>query len=185
MKTLFAILGMAMLAACASTPSRTLLALSKFDLLTADYAQIGARIEHPSGVEIRPGDAMVIVRVAREDGERMEATLPLTATVQAAASDPDRTVTDFTMAPTEIAQIEAFRAGAEAWEANGHEIHGSVTVSVKGCKSGTLPEGPLLASVQLKLTDETGYLPLRDGVDLRDLAKAHQGAAGVDSCSDS
>ena len=188
MKKTITAIAFCMLSACSPTPTETLIALSQFDLLTADYAQMGARIEHPTGIEIQPGGALILLQASRGDGTDLAETIPLTATANKTVGDFAKTVTDFAIAPNDVAQIETFRTQVSAWEDDGHDFSGSVTVSVQGCKSGTLPDGPLLTSVKLKLSDETGYLPFRKDIDLRELTKAHlntaKGIVDVDSCED-
>ncbi len=172
MKSLSAACGLLLLSACGSTPPETLVAMSRFDPLTDDLSGLGARIEHPATIEIRPGDARIALAARRDDGETLSADLALTPHSQALSSGAgsEQILSEFALTEAALAEIEGFRNQVAAWEAAGHEVSGSVNVSVKGCGKAGRTDGPLPASVWLRLDPEAGYLLLRRDVDLRDLA---------------
>ncbi|MEP9377034.1 hypothetical protein ABLE91_09990 [Aquabacter sp. CN5-332] len=174
-------LGTALLvSACSHMPLASMARLSSFDPMRADLAALRAAVRMPSGIAPVPGGAGLALaywREGEEDGRRMEAiTLEEVKAPEDAASlvaEKGMAVAVFRIPPADLPRLEAIRAEIETAraedQAGGRRPRGSLSVSMKGCVRGPVPDGPLPVTTYLKIAQGGDFIPLLRDVDLRSL----------------
>lgn len=166
-----------LLAACGHVPLTSMVKLRAFDLKTTDPEQLMVAVRHPDWIRIPQGGAVMIIKersapegpVVQRDEivfERIEG-----AREPAGLASERRngtTLSVFAVAPGDADRVRSVqrRLGARRSQ-DASRASGSLSVSVKGCRVGPVPEGPVPVSTFLAAGEFDGFVPLLRDFDLK------------------
>ena len=176
----FALLAAALvLSGCGHVPVSTMWALRNFDGLGVDPAFLRAAVRTPRAFQPRPGGVKVVASWGKKGdpaSERKveivlrEASLSAEGPALAKENLPGSNLHVFRVAPDDVARLRALQAEIARAKAEKRADHGSLGIGADACRTADLPEGPILMTTFLKMSDETGWLTVLKNVDLRALA---------------
>jgi hypothetical protein len=166
-----------LLAACGHVPLASMVKLRAFDLKTTDPEQLMIAVRHPDWIRIPKGGAvMVIEERGRPQGpvvQRDEIVFErIEGANEPAGLAPERrsgtTLSVFAVSPDDAERVRSVqrRLGARRSQ-DASRASGSLSVSVKGCRVGPVPEGPVPVSTYLAASEFDGFVPLLRDFDLR------------------
>ncbi|MBX3527266.1 MAG: hypothetical protein KF904_13760 [Rhodoblastus sp.] len=167
------------LAGCGHVPVSTMWALRNFDGLSVDPAFLRAAVRVPRAFQPRPGGVKVVATWGKKGdpaSERKveivlrEASLSAEGPALAKENLPGNNLHVFRVAPNDVARLRALQAEIARAKAEKRADHGSLGMGADACRTGDLPDGPILMTTFLKMSDETGWLTVLKNVDLRTLA---------------
>ncbi|MFS8036063.1 hypothetical protein ACI7BZ_03700 [Xanthobacter sp. AM11] len=191
-------LGFLLLAAgCSHLPISSLPRLASFDPATADLATLRAAVRAPDALRPVPGGAVLTMSFWLAGAETQKTTVAAVleeegdAAVRAALKPEEKPgfrITVFRLSEDGRRRLEAAREEMRTLKAReaakGSRVRGSLSVGVKGCAAGTLPDGPILLSTYLRTEASGSFIPLVVDLDLKALA-AEAGAdpAPIEPCA--
>lgn len=167
------------LGGCGHTPVSTLWALRNFDSLSVDPAFLRAAVRVPRAFQPRPGGVKVVASWGKKGDPAsdrkveivlQEASLSAEGPALARENAPGQDLRVYRVAPADVARLRALQAEIARAKADRRADHGSLGVAADACRTGDLPDGPILMTTFLKTSDETGWLTVLKDVDLRALA---------------
>ncbi len=162
------------LAGCNGVPLTTQWKLRHFDLGTADVSKLRVALRAPDWATPTPDKTVIEATRSQDDGER-KLTIHLRRALHADdAAEIARAANDTTplavyeIAPYDLAAVRAFQEETAKATREG-AAHKSIVKIGRGvaCRKGAVPAGPMPIDVYLRADDETGWLPLLEGFDLR------------------
>ena len=162
------------LAGCNGVPLTTQWKLRHFDLGTADVSKLRVALRAPDWATPTPDKTVIEATRLQDDGER-KLTIHLRRAQHADdASEVARVANDptplavYEIAPRDLAAVRAFQEETvkATREGAAHKSNVKIGQGV-ACRKGAVPEGPIPIDVYLRADDETGWLPLLEGFDLR------------------
>lgn len=165
------------LAGCLSTPMTSLPRLMRLDLATMDMNEVRAGLRLPAMLRVRPGDASMIIKTRVEGGPSTEDVFVL----EEATEERERaglggearsgfSLSVWRVAPGDVPRVAAIQQRVRASLERGPRVRGSLEIRVSGgCKTASIPAGPVLMSSLLKPGRGETYITLVDGLDLRQL----------------
>lgn len=168
-----------LLAGCGIVPFSTQMKLRNFDPLAVDPNEPRALIVMPEVMRIPPDGAKIRIIHWPQEKEGMpeediltlqETDEPVPVGLRALALEGER-LSHFRLKSDELARIRAIQAKFAQRKASGStggktEIKADVTA----CALAALPAGRITGTLYVKPDRATGYLPLIEAMDLRDLA---------------
>lgn len=164
------------LAACSHMPVSTMWALRNLDAQSLEPALLRAAIRIPDRLQLQPGGVKLEVGWRREgrEGENKlsfvlrETTAPADTASLAPERKPGARIYAYRVDPADIPRIRTLQAEArEEKQKNPGRTHGTLGISADACRTGDLPDGPLLMTTFLRTDAERGYLVLLKDIDLR------------------
>jgi hypothetical protein len=162
------------LAGCNGVPLTTQWKLRHFNLGTADVAKLRVALRAPDWATPTPDKAVIEATRTQDDGERKLAVHLRRARHADDATEVARVAKDMTplaiyeIAPNDLAAVRSFQEETAKATREGATRKSDVKIG-RGvaCRNGAVPAGPIPIDVYLHPDDETGWLPLLEGFDLR------------------
>ncbi len=169
------------LSACNGASIPTLWKLRNSHMATTDLAKARFALGGPEWLRTTPEKAVVEVRYRRDGDDESKSKL-LSLRLRKATHGEDREALEKaggapTLAVIELAPASLAAAGAAQREALRLRAEGAKTrarihlAGALGCRRGDIPPGPIPINVFIHVDDETGWLPLYNGFDVRGNAK--------------
>ncbi len=165
------------LSACNGASIATQWKLRKFNIATADLAQTRFALGGPSWTTVTPENAVVEVNYWR-DGEDAAKAKSLALRLQKAAHASDKSalsqadapsIAVIELAPASLAAARAAQQEAARLRTEGAKMRGKIHLAgALGCRRGEIPPGPIQIDLYIHADDETGWLPVYAGFDVRD-----------------
>lgn len=183
---------LAPLAGCLTTPVSSMVKLSQLTPLDANPAEMRFAVRSPNFLRVRNGDISVVISYDTGDTATsfVETYLPIVDEnalpgqgISIAAQDGSRlSIAQFS--PEDAASMSRAQSRVKELEANGVDGKGSFSVGATGCAQADVPDGPVLLTTWL-LTDPTqDYFILTRNIDLRTvLKKSGQNLSNIPACS--
>lgn len=174
----------ALLSACSAVDPAALSALSGFDPLTSDVADLSVTVERDATLALRPG-ASLRLSAAAPGGTSLDETFVLERRQARRPAPGGGTLLrdTFRLAGSDAARFEALQQRITALKAaQGDGVEGSFSVSASACATGPLPEGPLPVSTYLQTAPDGPLVPVVRDVDLRALARQGTGVPDIGPC---
>jgi|GEM_PF-6163424 len=163
------------LAACDGVPSATRSALSDFDVLATDVADLRFVVEQPQTVPLKVA-ATLNIGIDTPDGTRAE-VFDLRA-ISDASPQGGLTQTSYSISPDDRARFAQAQQDIRTLKTTyPDDSKGTLSVGATGCLTGPKPEGRLPVSVYLAVSDDAPLLPVLQDQDLGQVARA----AGVET----
>jgi hypothetical protein len=182
------------LAGCNGVPLATQWKLRHFDLGAADVSKIRVALRAPDWTTPTP-DKTVIEATRPQDGGERKLVIHLrraqhaedAAEIARLGRDP-APLAIYEAAPRDLAAVRAFqeeaaKAKRDGGAGKGERAAGKGEVKTGAgvaCRNGAVPEGPIPINVYLHADDETGWLPLLEGYDLRPGVKTEDDRRALD-----
>lgn len=177
-RLLLAVFAALALSACNGVPLSTQWKLRHFDLGTADISKLRVALRAPGWTTPTPGKTVLEATLAPrspESGERklkihLHQGLHLDDTADIAhIGNSDTPFAIYEIAPRDLAAARAFQEEAQKRKQEGGSGKGSGIKLQSGvaCRRGEIPDGPILIDAYIHVDDETGWLPLLEGLDVR------------------
>jgi hypothetical protein len=183
------------MAGCNGVPISTQWKLRGFDLGTADVAQIRVAARAPEWATLTPEKTILVAKQAFDDG----GARALDVHLRRAEHAPDRealarlspqatSLVVYEVAPRDLAAARAYQQEAQNAKAAGRQGKSEVDVSGDlACRKDEIPEGPVVVDLYFHASDEIGWLPLLEGVDVKPQLTAKKSseeiARGVPLCA--
>jgi hypothetical protein len=162
------------LAGCNGVPLLTQWKLRHFDVSTADIAKLRIALRAPDWVTPTPDKTLIEATRAQDDGERqtfirLRRALHADEAAELARIAPEPARLEiYEVAPQDLAAVAGLQQDALRARREGGANKGSLKIgSGVACRNAAVPEGPILIDVYIRPDDETGWLPLLQGFDLR------------------
>lgn len=166
-----------LLAACGHVPLTSMVKLRAFDLRTTDPAQLMVAVRHPDWIRIPQGGAVMVIEerggpqgpVVQRDEIVFERIEDARATGRLAVERRrGTTLSVFAVAPADADRVRSVQRRLGARRSQGSSrASGSLSVSVKGCRVGPVPEGAVPVSTFLAAGEFDGFVPLLRDFDLK------------------
>lgn len=173
----FAVLAAAclVLGGCLSTPITSLPRLMRLDLATMDMREVRAGLRLPSMLRVRPGDAVMTVRLRPDGGQPSDETFVLVETTEdseraalAAEARSGHALSIWRIAPEDLGRIAAIQQRVRDSLVRGPRVRGGLEVRIAGgCRTAPVPAGPVSMSSYLKPGRDESYITLVADLDLR------------------
>jgi hypothetical protein len=168
------------LSACNGASLMTQWKLRDFNLAIADLAQLRMAVRGPSWATPTPQNATVEARYWREGEEEAQARSSVLRLQRGAHPGDEEQLAQFGGVSGRVA-IELSKQGLAAaraaqqetaqWRATGVRTHGKLHLAgALACRREEIPPGPIPVDVFIHADDETGWLPLYEGFDVRSAA---------------
>ena len=195
---LSAALGFLLFAAgCSHVPITSLPRLAAFDPATADLSTLRAAVRAPDALRPVPGGAVLTMTFWRAGAETQKTTVAAVleedgdAALRAALKTDEKPgfrITVFRLSEDGRRRLEVAREEMRSLKAQeaakGGRVRGSLSVGVKGCSAGPLPDGPILLSTYLRPGPSDAFIPLVVDLDLKALAaEAKADPAPIEPCA--
>jgi hypothetical protein len=165
------------LGACGHVPLTSMVKLRAFDLKTTDPEQLMVAVRHPDWIRIPQGGAVMVIEERRApEGpvvQRDEIVFEqIEGADEPAGLAPERrsgtTLSVFAVTPEDADRVRSVQRRLGARRSQGSSrASGSLSVSVKGCRVGPVPEGPVPVSTFLAAAEFDGFVPLLRDFDLK------------------
>lgn len=161
------------LAACSTLNPVTMLQLSQLDMLTAEPSGLAVALVLPPGLAVPADGAKMSVDVTRADtgGQlRVDAVLQQSlAVVQGVPAQAGQAVRLFKLSPKDAQALRAMQREVTAWRAEvpRDQTKGNFSVGADGCLSGPSLAQDAEISIYIRTEAAGSFLPLLDGVGLR------------------
>jgi hypothetical protein len=170
------------LAACNGVPISTQWKLRNFSASTADVAQIRLAVRAPTWATPTPEKSILAAKYDFDDGSpgrkidiRLRRGDHAEDRAELARLAPGGGLVVYEAAPGEYAAARALQSEIEAAKQAGR--HGRGFVELGGslaCRTGPIPEGPILIDAYIHASDEIGWLPLVEREEMRDRLNADE-----------
>jgi hypothetical protein len=179
MRRFFPVLLVLALSACNGASIPTQWKLRKFNIASADLAQTRFALAGPPWTTVTPENTVIEVSYWRDGDDAAEAkSLALRLRKAAHVLDNDAlseagapSLAVIELAPASLAAARAEQREAALLRTEGAKMRGKIHLSgALGCRRGQIPPGPIPIDLFIHADDETGWLPLYAGFDVRDQA---------------
>ncbi len=165
------------LSACNSASIATQWKLRNFNITTADLAHTRFALAGPPWTTVTPENAVIEVNYWRDGEDAVNAkslALHLQKAVHVSDNDalsqagaPSLAVIE--LAPASLAPARAAQQEAVRLRTDGAKMRGKIHLAgALACRRREIPPGPIQIDVYIHADDETGWLPLYAGFDVRD-----------------
>jgi hypothetical protein len=169
------------LSSCNGVPISTQWKLRSFDLDATDLATFRVALRAPEWAVPTPEKTVLLATLAPKDGKGDARSVELHAQRAVHAEDAGEIarlsqkgggVAFYEVSARDLTTARALQAEAQRLKREGGGSDGKVSVE-RGvvCRRGATPEGPILVDLFVHPDDSTGWLPVFDGYDVRDLIK--------------
>ncbi|MCB1535535.1 MAG: hypothetical protein KDJ44_12615 [Rhodoblastus sp.] len=165
-----------MLTGCGHVPVSTMWALRNFDSLSVDPAHLRAAVRLPRAFQPRPGGVKVVATWGRKGVPESEKKIEIALQETSLSSEGPALAQEirhgaylqvYRVAPDDVPRLRALQAEIARAKAEKRADHGSLGVGADACRIDDLPDGPILMTTFLKMSDETGWLTVLKDIDLR------------------
>lgn len=174
-----------MVVGCGHVPVTSLPKLSRLDMMTLDARQLRVAVDMPDGLRVQTDSAVIITGLkASSAGPAVEERFVLE---EVEFTEPGGTPPEgaqvFRIPEADLPRLSALRdLVRQRKKAFPKETRGYLTVTTGGCRTASLPSGPLLVDTLLKTSDAGTYFVLTNDVDLRKLVPMKQLVEKVPLC---
>lgn len=182
---------LAPLGGCLTTPVSSMVKLSRLTPLEANPAEMRFAVRSPNFLRVRNGDISVVISYDTGDTATsfVETYLPIVIEnalpeqgITIATQDGSR-LAIARFSPDDAASMSDAQKRVKALQANGVEGKGSFSVAAAGCAQDQVPEGPILLTTWLRTDPEQDYFILTRNIDLRTvLQKSGQQLSNIPAC---
>lgn len=165
-----------LLTGCGHVPVSTMWALRNFDSLSVDPAHLRAAVRLPRAFQPRPGGVKVVATWGRKGVPESEKKIEIALQETSLSSEGPALAQEirhgaylqvYRVAPDDVPRLRALQAEIARAKAEKRADHGSLGVGADACRIDDLPDGPILMTTFLKMSDETGWLTVLKDIDLR------------------
>ena len=165
-----------LLTGCGHVPVSTMWALRNFDSLSVDPAHLRAAVRLPRAFQPRPGGVKVVATWGRKGVPESEKKIEFALQETSLSSEGPALAQEirhgaylqvYRVAPDDVPRLRALQAEIARAKAEKRADHGSLGVGADACRIDDLPDGPILMTTFLKMSDETGWLTVLKDIDLR------------------
>ncbi len=173
-------------AGCSHVPLPSAVRLGRLDPLTADPQYIQIAVRMPDGLSVPDSGAVMEIGTRRADIDAEE-KLRLVFEKQVAASShladglepkAGTHVEIFRVSERDIPRLRALQETAKSWKADApDDTKGSLSIQASGCRTSTLPRGPLHISTYLRTDPGSSFFVVARDMDLRSLVSNNGGEA--------
>ena len=167
-------------------PVTSMVKLARIDFQTSDPDRLRVAVKLPQALKARIAGTVlrVTVRLANGTTESRDFSLREVNEADALASEaePGTAIATFAIAARDITELRMFRSGLIQKQHGG--AGGAIRIAVRpdACRTGALPDGPVMFSTYLKTAETDGYVPLARDLDLRRIDPNQDLAAQVPPC---
>ena len=183
---------LAPLTGCLTTPVSSMIKLSRITPLDANPAEMRFAVRSPNFLRVRSGDINVTISFDTGDAATsiLETYLPVVDEnalpgqgISIAAQDGSRlAIAQFSV--DDAASMASVQKRVKELRAKGVEGQGSFSVGATGCSQGPVPGGPVLLTTWLRTEPTQDYFILTRNTDLRKvLQQSGQKMSNLPSCS--
>jgi hypothetical protein len=164
------------LCACGHMPVTSIYRLRNADFATADPALLRAAVRIPAALMPLPAGVNLDIKISTEGGsdgrEEHFVLRELTSETDLAALQSERragfAIHVFRIDPADLPRIRELQATRRQLRPETRQQRrGSLGISAAACRTGAVPDGPLLFTTYILLDPRDGYVPLTVDVDLR------------------
>lgn len=163
------------IAGCGHVPVATIWKLSTLDATAIDPAAVRVGMRYPKVLSPRPGGAkLTLTTVAAEGGAPRKTSYVLIEEKDGAAMLALRiherrgdVLSLFKLSDEDVERARRQQAEHRKAAAQGRRGASNLEAAVDACRTGALPDAPLLASTYLMLDAAQGFLPVVVDVDLK------------------
>ena len=165
-----------LLTGCGHVPVSTMWALRNFDSLSVDPAHLRAAVRLPRAFQPRPGGVKVVATWGRKGVPESEKKIEFALQETSLSSEGPALAQEirhgaylqvYRVAHDDVPRLRALQAEIARAKAEKRADHGSLGVGADACRIDDLPDGPILMTTFLKMSDETGWLTVLKDIDLR------------------
>lgn len=182
---------LAPLAGCLTTPVSSMVKLSRLTPLEANPAEMRFAVRSPNFLRVRNGDISVVISYDTGDPSTsfVETYLPIVDEnalpgqgISIARQDGSR-LAIARFSPDDAASMSSAQSRVKALQASGIKGQGSFSVGATGCAHSDVPSGPVLLTTWLRTEPTQDYFVLTRNIDLRNvLKKSGQQLSNIPPC---
>jgi hypothetical protein len=182
-----ALLGTLALAACASVPLSSIVALRRVDFQTTDFAKLRVAVQLPDAIRTRTDGVRMIASISYDGGVTRKETLYLREanleTDKPSGARRGFHTHGFSLREADVVRLEAIRAEIAA--AKAEQRKGSLGFGIEArefCRAGELGNGPVPITTFLRTAELPEFIPLLKDFDLRSDAHIGEALAKLPPC---